>query len=150
MGSKVEYVDSTHMYASNYVRNSKAIGVLWAIFTICYAIICVVAFITPEWIGDLDSEYPGRFGLWKKCQTEEGGEVCKGSILSVDDFGSAKFGLSNTNIAFQGATLLVGVSCLTSLFTICAMLLFFFCQSTGVFHFCGWMQLLSGKFYYIF
>lgn len=47
MGTKIEYVDSTHMYATNYIRNSKAIAVLWVIFTICYAIIGVVAFITP-------------------------------------------------------------------------------------------------------
>jgi len=47
MGTKIEYVDSTHMYATNYIRNSKAIAVLWAIFTICYAIISIVAFVTP-------------------------------------------------------------------------------------------------------
>jgi hypothetical protein len=55
------------MYATNYIRNSKAIGVLWGIFTICYAIIGVVAFITPEWLGDLEHENPGRFGLWMRC-----------------------------------------------------------------------------------
>lgn len=47
MGTKIEYVDSSHMYATNYIRNSKAIAVLWAIFTICYTIISVVAFVTP-------------------------------------------------------------------------------------------------------
>lgn len=47
MGTKIEYVDSSHMYATNYIRNSKAIAVLWAIFTICYAIISAVAFLTP-------------------------------------------------------------------------------------------------------
>lgn len=67
MGSKVEYVESSHMYATNYIRNSKAIGVLWGIFTICYAIIGVVAFVTPEWLGDLEHENPGRFGLWTRC-----------------------------------------------------------------------------------
>lgn len=67
MGSKIEYVESSHMYATNYIRNSKAIGVLWGIFTICYAIIGVVAFITPEWLGDLEHENPGRFGLWTRC-----------------------------------------------------------------------------------
>lgn len=55
------------MYATNYIRNSKAIGVLWGIFTICYAIIGVVAFVTPEWLGDLEHENPGRFGLWMRC-----------------------------------------------------------------------------------
>lgn len=47
MGTKVEYVDSAHMYATNYIRNSKAIAVLWGIFSICYAIISAVAFVTP-------------------------------------------------------------------------------------------------------
>jgi len=51
MGSKVEYVESSQMIATNFVRNSRAIGVLWGIFTICYAIIGVVAFVTPEWLG---------------------------------------------------------------------------------------------------
>lgn len=47
MGTSIEYVDSSHTHATNYIRNSKAISVLWAIFTICYAIICTVAFLTP-------------------------------------------------------------------------------------------------------
>lgn len=48
MGHKViEYVDTSQLYATNYVRNSKAIAVLWAIFTICYSIIVVVSFVTP-------------------------------------------------------------------------------------------------------
>lgn len=72
MGSKIEYVESSHMYATNYIRNSKAIGVLWGIFTICYAIIGVVAFVTPEWLGDLEHENPGRFGLWIRCSYGNG------------------------------------------------------------------------------
>lgn len=48
MGHKViEYVDASQIYATNYIRNSKAIAVLWAIFTICYSIIVVVSFVTP-------------------------------------------------------------------------------------------------------
>lgn len=47
MGTKIEYVDSTHLHATSYIRNSKAIAVLWVIFTICYAIISTVAFLTP-------------------------------------------------------------------------------------------------------
>lgn len=74
MGSKIEYVESSHMYATNYIRNSKAIGVLWGIFTICYAIIGVVAFVTPEWLGDLEHENPGRFGLWMRCSFGGNGE----------------------------------------------------------------------------
>ncbi|KPI98594.1 Tektin-4 [Papilio xuthus] len=134
MGSKIEYVDSSHLYATNYVRNSKAIGVLWAIFTICYAIISVVAFMTPEWIGDLETEYPRKFGLWQICRADEAVEDCKGRL---DDF------FSINGLVFKIATVLVGLAVALALFTICAMLLFFFCQSTTVFHICGWLQLLS-------
>lgn len=48
MGAKViEYVEASQIYATNYIRNSKAIAVLWAIFTICYSIIVIVSFVTP-------------------------------------------------------------------------------------------------------
>lgn len=139
MGSKIEYVDSSHLYATNYVRNSKAIGVLWAIFTICYAIISIVAFVTPEWIGDLETEYPRKFGLWQICRTDDAVEDCKGRL---DDFTSIN------GFVFKIATVLVGAAVALALFTICAMLLFFFCRSTTVFHICGWLQLISGKLCY--
>ena len=146
MGMKVEYVDSSHVYVTNYVRNSKAVGVLWGLFTICYAIIIIVAFVTPEWIGDTSSsENPGRFGLWTRCyfrgSTELSGiglEECMGQL---DDFGSI------VTIAFKAATILAGVSVIIALLTICAMLLFFFFASTTTFLICGWMQLFSGKFH---
>lgn len=136
MGSKIEYVDSSHLYATNYVRNSKAIGVLWAIFTICYAIISIVGFVTPEWIGDLETEYPRKFGLWQVCRADDAVEDCKGKL---DEF------MSINGLVFKIATVLVGAAVALALFTICAMLLFFFCQSTTVFHICGWLQLLSGE-----
>ncbi|XP_050293061.1 LHFPL tetraspan subfamily member 3 protein [Anthonomus grandis grandis] len=135
MGSKIEYVDSSQIYAANYVRNAKAIGVLWAIFTICYAIVIVVAFITPEWIGNVHGETPGKFGLWSVCYAEENGEICKGRL---DDL------MNMPNRAFQFATTLVGIAVITSILAICSMMLFFFCHSTTVFHVCGWIQLISG------
>lgn len=144
MGSKVEYVDSSHVYVSNYVRNSKAVGVLWGIFTICYAIIILVAFVTPEWIGDTSqSENPGRFGLWVRCTLKSsldiagvGVEECRGTLTDLTTIPEA---------AFKAATVLVGAAVVLALLTILAMLLFFFCTSTKVFYVCGWLQLLSGK-----
>lgn len=35
-------------YQANYMRNTRAIGVLWAVFTMCYAIINVVVFVQPQ------------------------------------------------------------------------------------------------------
>lgn len=134
MGSKIEYVDSSQIYAASYARNSKAIGVLWAIFTVCYAIIVVVSFITPEWIGNVEGEFPGKIGLWSSCYVEESGEICKGRI---EEF----FTISNT--AFLIATIFIGLAVFAALLTICAMILFLFCHSTTVYHICAWLELLS-------
>lgn len=140
MGSKVEYVDSAHMYATNYVRNSKAIGVLWGIFTICYAIISVVAFVTPEWMGDtMGSENPARFGLWSSCFFGSAVGVAEDCQGRLDDLSSIP------SLPGKVATILAALSVLVALLTIVAMLLFFFVTSTKVFYLCGWLQVFSGK-----
>jgi len=134
MGTKIEYVDSTHLHATSYIRNSKAIAVLWVIFTICYAIISTVAFLTPEWVGDLDSENAGRLGLWQICLSDEMSDNCQKHLV---DF------LSIPSIPFQVATAFVGISVLSAFLTILLLVLLFFMKSTTVFHICGWMQILS-------
>lgn len=141
MGSKVEYVDSSHMYATNYVRNSKAIGVLWGIFTICYAIIAVVAFVTPEWMGETSgSESPARFGLWSSCSYGNSAGVVEDCQGRLDDLSTIP------SLFGKVATILAAISVMVALITIVAMLLFFFIASTKVFHVCGWMQVISGVF----
>ncbi|XP_022913902.1 LHFPL tetraspan subfamily member 3 protein [Onthophagus taurus] len=137
MGSKIEYVDQSQIYATSYVRNSKAIGVLWAIFTICYAIIGVVSLITPEWIGYLGTESgsQGKIGLWSICYAaEEGTESCKGLLYEF---------WKMENKPLMAATICVGLAVATALLTICVMLFFCFCQTTTVFHVCAWLQLIS-------
>lgn len=138
MGSKIEYVDSSQIYATTYVRNSKAIGVLWAIFTICYAIIGVVSYVTPEWIGNVYGQEPAKFGLWSTCYAadENVGEHCKGKF---QEFYKVR------NLYFLAATVCVGVAVVTALLAIFCMIFFFFCHSTTVYHVCGWLQLISGK-----
>lgn len=141
MGSKVEYVDSSQLYATNYVRNAKAVGVLWGIFTVCYAIIVGVAFITPEWIGDTTtSENPARFGLWNSCYFGNGvssvAEECHGRL---DDLSSIPSGLTRIAAIFGG------ISVMTAIIVVLLLLLFFFCQSTTVYLMCGWLHLISGK-----
>ena len=49
------------------------------------------------------------------------------------------------NTPSRVATVLVGLSVVLTLLTICAMLLFFFLRSSTVFHLAGSMQLLAGK-----
>jgi len=135
MGTKViEYVDSTQLYATNYIRNSKAIAVLWAIFTICYSIIVVVSFVTPEWVGDLESETGGRIGLWKVCERNEMSDNCVGKLEDM---------LELPSMSFQVATIFAAVAVATSLLTIMCLIFMIFLKSTTVFHICGWMQILS-------
>lgn len=134
MGSKIEYVDSSQIYATSYVRNSKAIGVLWAIFSICYAIIGVVAFVTPEWVASSEAPTPGKLGLWSSCLADE--EQCRGRF---EDF------YKHPNLYFLVASGCVAVAVGCALLAIVAMLLFFFCRSTTVYHVCAWLQLVSGK-----
>lgn len=135
MGSKIEYVDSSQIYATTYVRNSKAIGVLWAIFTICYAIIAVVSYVTPEWIGNVDGEHPAKFGLWSTCHAED--EQCVGKFQEFYKMKNLHFLIANVSVA---------VAVVTALLTIFCMIFFFFCHSTTVYHVCGWLQLISGIF----
>lgn len=134
MGTKIEYVDSTHMYATNYIRNSKAIAVLWAIFTICYAIISVVAFVTPEWVGDPDTDNAGRLGLWQVCQKDDVIDNCQRRWEDI---------LTVPSLPFQVATIFMGISVITAILTITSLILMLFMKSTTVFHICGWMQILS-------
>ncbi|XP_069938767.1 LHFPL tetraspan subfamily member 3 protein-like [Cherax quadricarinatus] len=139
MEKNIEYTDQSHIYTTSYIRNSKAIGVLWGVFTICFAIINIVVFIQPQWIGDTqDSKGTGYFGLWMRCTVGPAGGPpdCQGKL---DDFASL------LNTPSKAATILVGLSVVLTLLCVCTMLLFFFFHSSTVFHMAGSMQLLSSK-----
>ncbi|CAN7943033.1 hypothetical protein HPB47_000475 [Ixodes persulcatus] len=138
MEPKYEYASELNMYQANYMRNSKAIGVLWAVFTLCFAIINVVVFIQPHWLGDTkESRGTGHFGLWQYCHLIQDGQdvTCQGRL---DDFSSIP------SAAFRAATVFVGLSVVMVLLCICCMLLFFVFHSSTVFHICGWMQVFCG------
>lgn len=121
-------------YQVNYVRNSRAIGVLWAVFTMCFAIINVVVFVQPQWLGDTEtSKGTGYFGLWRSCRLLQDGQdlLCEGRL---DDFSSI------ATPAFRAATVFVGLSVVIIVLCLVSMILFFFLHSSTVFHICGWMQ----------
>ncbi|NXS48110.1 LHPL3 protein, partial [Balaeniceps rex] len=107
--------EAAKIYHTNYVRNSRAIGVLWAIFTICFAIVNVVCFIQPYWIGDREL-------------------TCRGSFT---DFSSLPSG------AFKAASFFIGLSMMLIIACIVCFILFFFCNTATVYKICAWMQLTS-------
>ncbi|XP_054834266.1 LHFPL tetraspan subfamily member 4 protein isoform X2 [Eublepharis macularius] len=130
--------EASKLYHDNYMRNSRAIGVLWAIFTICFAIINVVVFIQPYWIGDsVSTPKPGYFGLFQYCTGDDGNNreiKCQGSF---SEFGKIPSG------AFKAASFFVLLSMVLILGCITCFALFFFCNTATVYKICAWMQLLA-------
>uniref|UniRef100_A0A8D2Q2D5 LHFPL tetraspan subfamily member 4 n=1 Tax=Zosterops lateralis melanops TaxID=1220523 RepID=A0A8D2Q2D5_ZOSLA len=109
-----------------------------AIFTICFAIINVVVFIQPYWVGDsVNTPKPGYFGLFHYCVGSglAGRELsCRGSFT---DFSTIPSG------AFQAAAFFVLLSMVLTLGCITCFALFFFCNTATVYKICAWMQLLA-------
>lgn len=136
--------EASKLYHDNYMRNSRAIGVLWAIFTICFAIINVVVFIQPYWIGDsVNTPKPGYFGLFHYCVGNGAGNrefTCRGSFT---DFSTIPSG------AFKAAAFFVLLSMVLILGCITCFALFFFCNTATVYKICAWMQLFAGKLHTI-
>ncbi|NXB74167.1 LHPL3 protein, partial [Donacobius atricapilla] len=129
--------EAAKIYHTNYVRNSRAIGVLWAIFTICFAIVNVVCFIQPYWIGD----GTGAAAAGTAAQPPQGipqvprpaGEA--GRIFT--HFSSLPSG------AFKAASFFIGLSMMLIIACIVCFILFFFCNTATVYKICAWMQLTS-------
>ena len=134
-----QYSETTRVYYTNYVRNSRAVGVMWGVFTICFAIINIVVFIQPQWIGDTDtSPGTGYFGLYEYCELYQSGTslYCTGRF---DDF--------DTIISpyFKAASFFIGFSALLTLICVLCMLLFFFMNASIVYIICGFIQIGSGN-----
>lgn len=131
--------EAARIYHTNYVRNARAMGVLWALFTLCFSILMVVTFVQPYWIGDsIDTPQAGYFGLFSYCigNALTGELICKGSPL---DFGTIP------SSAFKTAMFFVGVSTFLIIGTILCFSLFFFCNAATVYKVCAWMQLAAGE-----
>jgi len=131
---------ASHIYHTNYVRNSRAIGVLWGCLTLCFAVINCVVFVQPQWIGDTQSsDTAGYFGLYHYCVQEKSADrldfACSGRF---DDFSTI------LSTAFQASAFFVGFSALIILLCLLCMVLFIFVNTAIVFNICGWFQIVSG------
>jgi len=120
---------------TNYIK-SRSIGVLWAVFSMSFAIIDVIVFVQPQWLGDTElSRGTGYFGLWKSCRLLQDGQdlLCNGKLND----------LSSIHItAFKISTIFVALSVLMISLCILAMLAFFFAHPCTVFRLCGWLQFI--------
>lgn len=51
--------DLSRLYQTEFVRSARAVGVLWAVCSLCFAIIQVVVLVQPSWIGTADTRHQG-------------------------------------------------------------------------------------------
>ena len=138
---------------SKYIRHSRAVAILWAVFTLCAAILNVVVFMSANWVGDTAaSKGPGNFGLWKFCtvlsadpgsssaDVLNGGDD-RGNVVCIGDLSHFASILSP---AFRAATVFVGFSVIIMILCLVGFVLFCFMKANSVFEICGTMQFLSG------
>jgi len=139
MGDLTKYQTGSqiHLYSTQFMRNSKAVGVLWGIFSVCYSIIIMVVFTQDEWIGDGDqSKTSGHFGLWRWCvESEHGREACRGHLA---DFSSI------LSTPFRVATVFGCLAVVAGIGAVLSLVFFFRCSSSLVFKLCGSLQIISG------
>ncbi|MBZ3891267.1 Lipoma HMGIC fusion partner-like 3 protein [Sciurus carolinensis] len=129
--------ETLELYHTNYVWNSQAIVGLWAIFTICFAMVIVLCFIQPYWISDsVDTPQAGYFGLFHYCISNGFSRelTCRGSFT---DFSRLPSG------AFQAA-FFIGLSMMLIIACIICFTLFFFCNTATLYKLCAWL-LTSGE-----
>uniref|UniRef100_A0A665UHF2 LHFPL tetraspan subfamily member 3 n=1 Tax=Echeneis naucrates TaxID=173247 RepID=A0A665UHF2_ECHNA len=130
--------EAAKLYQTNYVRNSRVIGLLWAIFTILFGIVNVTIFSQPYWIGDgVDTPQAGYFGLFHFCVGDGISRdlACHGSFTEFSAIPSG---------AFKAASFFIGMSMMLVVTCIGCFSLFFLLSTSTVYKICGWMQAASG------
>ncbi|KAI3388930.1 hypothetical protein SNEBB_006754 [Seison nebaliae] len=115
---------------TNYIRNTRAIGLAYAIFTICFGIISILIFLYPQWIG---SDH-GTVGPYRICVDYMYERQCVGMWSRFETI---------INDPFRAATFFIGISCLIVLLSLLAMVLFIFVNAAVVFNITGFMQLTA-------
>ena len=82
--------EAAKIYHTNYVRNSRAVGVMWGTLTICFSVLVMALFIQPYWIGDsVNTPQAGYFGLFS---------YCVGNVLSSELCVCSSAGPLNINV----------------------------------------------------
>ncbi|XP_076447833.1 LHFPL tetraspan subfamily member 3 protein-like [Babylonia areolata] len=135
--------ETAKAYHFRYMREYRAVAVVWALLSIIWCILNVVSFVQPQWIGDTqESPGYGHMGVFQYCYPDSNKEnyVCSGSFTDFDTI---------LTDAFRACTFFVGVSALLMLFVVAALLLFFCFKKTAVFIFSGILQIFSALFMFL-
>ncbi|VDD85819.1 unnamed protein product [Enterobius vermicularis] len=113
-------------YHESYVRNWRVLGAIWVLFAMCSALLQVLVFIHPEWIGGPDGGY---FGLYSYCPNND----CPWRIFNIQALSTS----------FSVAAILVLISTVLSLLAVFSIMLLVLLRDRYVFLLCSWMHLLS-------
>lgn len=131
--------EAARIYHTNYVRNARAIGVMWGTLTICFSVLVMALFIQPYWIGDsVNTPQAGYFGLFSYCvgNVLSSELICKGGPLDFSSIPSR---------AFKTAMFFVALAMFLIIGSIICFSLFFVCNTATVYKICAWMQLAAGE-----
>lgn len=131
--------EAAKIYHTNYVRNSRAVGVMWGTLTICFSVLVMALFIQPYWIGDsVNTPQAGYFGLFSYCvgNVLSSELICKGGPLDFSSIPSR---------AFKTAMFFVALAMFLIIGSIICFSLFFVCNTATVYKICAWMQLAAGE-----
>uniref|UniRef100_A0A3P9HXA4 LHFPL tetraspan subfamily member 4b n=1 Tax=Oryzias latipes TaxID=8090 RepID=A0A3P9HXA4_ORYLA len=123
-------MDLARLYQTEFVRSARAVGVLWAVCTLCLAIVQVVILLQPSWIGTSDTPVlQAAPALPKEWPIPD----CRGGVSSLSPLP-----------CFQSVAVLVGVSLWAVWTSVLCLCLFRFCSAVTVYKICAWLQLTAG------
>lgn len=131
--------EAAKIYHTNYVRNARAVGVMWGTLTICFSVLVMALFIQPYWIGDsVNTPQAGYFGLFSYCvgNVLSSELICKGGPLDFSSIPSR---------AFKTAMFFIALAMFLIIGSIICFSLFFVCNTATVYKICAWMQLAAGE-----
>lgn len=130
--------ETARLYHFRYMREYRAVCVLWAVLTIIWCTLNVVVFVQPQWIGDTpESPGFGHQGVYAYCYPDNINlrYECSGSFT---DFNSI------IDDSYKATTFFVGVAALLMLISVAALLLFFCFKKTAVFILVGILEIITG------
>lgn len=140
---QVHTTEVARLYQTEFIRSARAVGVLWAVCTLCFAVIEVVILIQPSWVGTRQLHYrpgspppqSGTLGLFEVClETDWPVPECRGSLRTLTPLP-----------AFQSPAVLVCISLTMVWASVGCLCLFRFCNAATVYKICAWLQLTAGE-----
>ncbi|XP_069503571.1 LHFPL tetraspan subfamily member 3 protein-like [Ambystoma mexicanum] len=140
----LEAKEVAKLYQTDFIRNARAVGVLWAVCTLCFGILEIVVLIQPTWVRTADrrvragaapaslQQAVGYFGLYQVCVEMEWAVECRGSLSTLTPVP-----------AFKAAAVFIFMALILVLTSVGCFALFWFCNAATVYKVCAWLQLTA-------